>query len=173
MIQRKYPVILAFVSMIVLAIQLPSCKNDPPDGIDKQLYDLGRKTDGFVWYKNSSEQLNSSSLSGHAEPKQRTRYNQIAATVLDSNYKIMENAVFPDGSLIVKELYKSNGNLSTYAMLYKKSSQAEADQDGWVWGYFEDDGDVRSPASDKGTSCRGCHSQTGAIDFNLMNVAHP
>jgi hypothetical protein len=161
------------VALVALSIQLPSCKNDPSDGIDKQLYDLGRKTEGFVWYKNSSEQLNSSSLTGHAEPKQRTRYNQIAATVLDSNYKIMEGAIFPEGSLVVKELYKSNGDLSTFAMLYKKSSQAEADQDGWVWGYFEENGDVRSAASKKGSECRSCHSQTGSIDFNLMNLAHP
>jgi hypothetical protein len=173
MIKRKYSVLISLIAIAVSSIQLPSCKNDPPDGIDKQLYDLGRKTEGFVWYKNSSEQLNNSSLTGHAEPKQRTRYNQIASTILDSNYKILENAIFPEGSLIVKELYQSNGDLSTYAMLYKKSSQLEADQDGWVWGYFENNGDVKFEASKKGSSCRGCHSQSGSIDFNLMNLAHP
>jgi hypothetical protein len=170
---KKITVLLAFTMALVIMIQLPSCKNDPPDGIDKVLYDMGRKSDGFTWYKNSSAQLDNSDLSGHAEPKQRTRYNAIAATALDSNYKIIEGTIFPEGSLVVKELYKANGDLSSLAMLYKKQSQAEADADGWVWGYFEDNGDIRSAASEKGSSCRGCHSQSGAIDFNLMNVSHP
>ncbi len=171
--RKKLSVVITVVISLVIMFQFPACKNDPPDGIDKVLYDMGRKTDGYTWYKNSSAQLDKSDLSGHAEPKQRTRYNSIAAAVLDSNYKIKDEAVFPEGSLVVKELYNASGNLSTLAMLYKKPSQAESDADGWVWGYFEENGDVKSAASEKGASCRSCHSQTGTIDFNLMNVAHP
>lgn len=158
---------------LTLTIQLPSCKNDPPDGIDAQMYEMGRNSNGFAWYKNSSEQLSSSGLTGHTEPTQRTRYNMIATTMLNSEFKIMDGITFPEGSLIVKELYKDNGNLSTLAMLYKKPSAPEADADGWVWGYFNEKGNIRAAASEKGAQCRSCHSQTGSIDFNLMNVAHP
>ncbi len=170
---KSFKLITSAALFLIVAIQLPSCKNDPPDGIDSQMYEMGRSESGFIWYKNSSAQLNSSGLTGHSEPKQRTRYNMTAASVLTSEYKIMEGAVFPNGSLIVKELYKSNGNLSTLAMLYKKPDAPEADADGWVWGYFNEKGGVRASASEKGSQCRSCHSQTGAIDFNLMNLAHP
>lgn len=165
--------LLSSAFLLTLFVQLSSCKNDPPDGIDAQMYEMGRNTAGFIWYKNSSAQLSSSGLTGHSEPTQRTRYNMTASSVLTSEFKIMEGAVFPTGSLVVKELYKSNGNLSTLAMLYKKPDAAEADADGWVWGYFDEKGDVRVAASDKGSQCRSCHSQAGAIDFNLMNLAHP
>ncbi len=172
-IENTIKTAFSFTLLIVVAFHLSSCKNDPPDGIDAQMYEMGRDAAGFVWYKNSSAQLNSSGLTGHSEPKQRTRYNMTAATVLTSEFKITEGAVFPTGSLVVKELYKSNGNLSTLAMLYKKPDAPEADADGWVWGYFDEKGDVRVAASDKGSQCRSCHSQAGAIDFNLMNLAHP
>ena len=165
---------LSLLSILSLILIIASCKNDPEESdFEAQLYSMGRQSNGFVWYKNSSEQLNSSSLTGHAEPKQRTRYNTIAASSLDSNYKIIEGTIFQEGSLIVKELYKANGELSTLAMLYKKSGLAETDEDGWVWGYYEANGDVKSAANKKGSSCRGCHSQDGSIDFNLMNLSHP
>lgn len=158
---------------IFILIGFNSCKHEAKEGIEHEMFEAGRKSDGFTWYKFSSQIIPSSDLSGHSDPEQRTRYNSTAASMLDAEGKVMEGISFPEGSLIVKELYKNNGNLNTYAMMYKKPSAAEADEAGWVWGYFNKKGDVRAAASEKGSQCRGCHNQNGSIDYSLMNFAHP
>lgn len=148
-------------------------KDDELEGIDKQLYDMATSTSGFTWYKKSSTLLNKSSGSGHSKPFLRTRYNSTAASVLDSTGKIIPGSVFPNGSVVVKELFDNSTEIGRYAVLYKKPSDGNADADGWVWGYINSDQTVAESASKKGASCRGCHSQTDNIDFNLMNVYFP
>ena len=60
-----------------------------------------------------------------------------------------------------------------YAILYKKPSDSNADASGWVWGYINANNTVATPASEKGSGCRGCHSQSNNIDLNLMNTYFP
>ncbi len=164
-------IILAFLT---ISLTINSCKkDDKAEGIDKELLDMARSTNGFVWYKKSSALLNKSSGTGHSFPYLRTRYNSTAATKLDSNGIILPGVTFPEGSLIVKELYSNSSTLSRYAILYKKSGRAETDAKGWIWGYVNADGTVASPASEKGNSCINCHSQTGSIDYMLMNKYFP
>jgi len=151
-----------------------SCKKEKlAEGTDKELYDLAKTTSGFVWYKNSSSLLDKSAGSGHPQPFLRTRYNSIAAGKLDSNGKIMTGAIFPEGSLIVKELFDNSTTLGRYAILYKKTESADADANGWVWGYINSDGTVAESASKKGKSCISCHSQADNIDYMLMNKYFP
>jgi hypothetical protein len=151
-----------------------SCKKEQiAEGTDKELYDMSKATSGFVWYKNSSSLLNKSAGSGHPQSFFKTRYNSVAATKLDSNGKIMDGAKFPEGSLIVKELYDNSTTLGRYAILYKKTGSADADANGWVWGYINSDGTVAESASKKGTSCISCHSQADNIDYMLMNKYFP
>jgi hypothetical protein len=169
-VKKAWPMALLLIGSLIVA---NGCKHEAKEGIEFEIFEAGRKAEGFTWYKFSPAKLASSGLSGHTEPDQRTRFNNIAATMLDASGKVMEGISFPEESLIVKELYKSNGNLSSYAMMLKRPSAPEADADGWVWGYFDEKGSVRAPASEKGSQCRGCHNQNGSIDFSLMNVAHP
>jgi hypothetical protein len=151
-----------------------SCKKEEQaKGTDKELYEMAKMTNGFTWFKNSSSLLDKSSGSGHPQPLLRTRYNSVAASKLDSNGKIMAGATFPEGSLIVKELYDNSTTLGRYAILYKKSSSEDADVKGWVWGYINADGGVASAASKKGSSCTSCHSQADNIDYMLMNKYYP
>jgi hypothetical protein len=151
-----------------------SCKRDRQGNeTDKELYEMAQSTSGFTWFKNSSSLLNKSSGSGHANPFLRTRYNSIAASKLDSSGNIMADAIFPEGSLIVKELYENSTTLGKYAILYKRSESVDADANGWVWGYINADGSVASAASNKGSSCSGCHSQSDNIDYMLMNKYFP
>lgn len=161
--------------LAILSISiLQSCKKkDEISETDKQLYEMAKSTTGFTWYKNSGNLLNKSSGSGHSKPLLRTRYNSIAATMLDSTGKILSGAGFPEGSLIVKELYDNSTTLGRYAILYKKAGSIEADAKGWVWGYIDADGSVAAPASDKGSACISCHSQTDNIDYMLMNKYFP
>jgi hypothetical protein len=139
---------------------------------DAELLDLVEKTTDYRWYKNNDDILTPGSRTGHTENGLRTKYNNIAQTQLENNFKVIENANFPDRSLIVKELYRNN-NLGTYAIMYKKVGDQNADAFGWVWGYIRDNGTIRNAADRKGAGCTGCHSQNGNIDLTLMNLEHP
>jgi len=163
------------LSLIALSIMtFNSCKKDKmATGIDKELYEMAKETSGFTWYKNSNELLEKSSGSGHPQPLLRTRYNAIAATQLDTNGKIIPGAVFPEGSLIVKDLYDNTTTLGRYAILFKNTNNTYADANGWVWGYINPNGSIAEPASKKGTSCISCHTQSNNIDYTLMNEYYP
>lgn len=169
-----------FIHFLFLSICLTilwsfhSCKEDEEaQGIDKQLLDMATETSGFVWFKNSDALLSRSASSGHSEPFLRTRYNIIADAMLDSAGMIIPGSVFPEGSLVVKELYNDATTIGRYAILYKQASNPNADSKGWVWGYVNADGTVASSATNKGSGCIGCHSQSNNIDYMLMNIYFP
>lgn len=164
--------ILSACFLILLAIV--SCQKDPTaTGTDKELYDMALSENGFTWYKNSNVLLNRSSGSGHSQPFLRTRYNSVSAAKLDPAGKVMNGTIFPEGSLIVKELWENSSSLERYAILYKQTTHPDSDNKGWVWGYINSDGTVAESASEKGSSCKSCHSQAGNIDNTLMNIYFP
>ena len=171
--KTKSTIVWSIFSLALLTITLQACKKDEPaEGIDLELFNMAEETSGFTWYKNSDAWLPISSLSAHGYANLRTRYNTTAATQLDSDGKVKEDAAFPNGSLVVKEL--SDGNsVERYAILYKMSSHQYADANGWVWGYVNQDGTVATSAEDKGSGCIGCHSTQGNIDYMLMNQFFP
>lgn len=168
---KKITILSAYLAGVLL---IHSCKKDKAaEGTDKELYEMSKNNAGFVWYKNSDALLDKSSGSGHPQPFLKTRFNATAAAQLGSNGKINTGAVFPEGSLIVKELYDKSKKLVRYAILYKNSSSSEADAKGWVWGYLNEDGTVAESSTKKGTTCIGCHSQSDNIDYMLMNKYFP
>ena len=68
----------------------------------------------------------------HPESHALVRYNLRAATQLDASGKVRSGAVFPDSSIIVKEL--SNGTtVSVYAVMMKVRGSSSAGFDGWIW----------------------------------------
>lgn len=172
---QKYIIKIFGLAILFLGtLVITSCnKDDEVEGIDKQLYDMSKSTDGFTWFKNTGELLDKSSGSGHSFQFLRTRFNPTAATKLDSTGRIMADAIFPEGSLIVKELYGDANSLDRYAILYKDSDNSSADANGWVWGYINSDESVAVSATDKGNQCIGCHTQDGSIDYMLMNKFFP
>lgn len=143
----------------------PVIEND----IDTQLFEMSVSTDSFSWYYLKDSLLTKSSGSGHAEGYLKTRYNQIATTHLDSNGKVIPNSVFSEGSLIVKELINTPGTINRYAIMWKKSDSPYSDENGWVWGYINSNGQAQVSAKDKGAVCISCHSQQGHINSTLMN----
>jgi hypothetical protein len=160
--------------LTLISIFLFACKKDKAlDGIDAELYKMAEETSGFSWYKNSDELLPKSSGSGHNFTFLRTRFNSIAATQLDGTGKIDQNAVFPEGSLIVKELINEDESLERYAILFKATNHESADENGWVWGYINSNSIVSASAKEKGASCISCHQQSGNIDYMLMNTYFP
>lgn len=159
-----------FCLVFLFNCSLFSCKKEQQaEGVDSELFEMAKQLNGFVWFKNSNVLLNKSAGSAHSQPFLRTRFNSIAATKLDPSGRIMNGAIFPEGSLIVKELHNNSTTLGRFAILYKKTGSTYADTKGWVWGYINSDGTVADPASNKGKTCISCHSQTGNIDYMLMN----
>lgn len=170
---KRSTLIWASFSLALVAITLQACKKDEPaEGIDLELLTMSEETTGFTWYKNSDEWLPASSGTGHNYSSLRTRYNTIAATQLDGTGKVMANASFAEGSLIVKEL-SSGTSVERYAILYKKPGNENADSRGWVWGYVNANGNVATTAEDKGAICTGCHLQSENLDYMLMNKFFP
>lgn len=171
--KTKFSLIISIVVIILLQFSSACNKNEDAEGIDKELFDMAEATNNFTWYKNSDENLDKSNGSGHPQPFLRTRFNSIAANHLDVNGKVVENTLFFDGSLIVKELIGSSNQIERYAILYKSSDSEAADDNGWVWGYLNADGTVAETALNKGAACISCHLQNGNIDYTLMNLYFP
>jgi len=167
------------LSWVILMILISSgaflsCnKDEKAEGTDLELYNLAKETSGYTWYKNSDDLLNKSAGSGHSQAFLRTRYNTEATSQFDSVGKIKSGTVFPENSVIVKELYGSATALEAYAILFKQTGHADADANGWVWGYLNADGTVKAPASEKGSGCISCHLQADNIDYTLMNKYFP
>ncbi len=163
--------------LLVIASVLPgmsSCEHElEDDPLDAQLLELAVDASNNTWYKDNDTLLPRSPGSGHAQVLLRTRYNTVAASVLDSTEKVIPGSEFPSGSVAVKELFDNENTLAQYAIMFKKPTHPYADTDGWVWGYVRPDGEVREPSRNKGAACHGCHSQQGSIDFTLMNAYCP
>jgi hypothetical protein len=174
---RLKATLISFLSILLIigiSLSFESCKKgDEAEGIDKEMFDMAQSYTGYTWYKNSGDLLPKSSGSGHNFTYLRTRYNEIASTMLDTDGKIIDSASFPEGSFIVKELMNDANTIERYAMLYKQSGSSSSDANGWVWGYIDSDGTVAEPADKRGSSCIGCHSQEGNIDYMLMNKFFP
>jgi hypothetical protein len=170
MLKNIFKKVISSSLILIVLFSINSCKkNKIAKELDKELFEMAKVTSGFKWFKNSNSLLNKSSGSGHPQPFLRTRYNSVAASQLDSNGNIITGVNFPEGSLIVKELYDNSSNIERYAILYKKSDSEVADDKGWVWGYINADGSVAESSSKKGNSCISCHSQPENIDYMLMN----
>jgi len=166
---------------VSFAIFLAGCKGEdsptsgaatPPAVTDANLLTLAQSATETTYYKHSLTILPHSAGSGHTDfPFLRTRYNAHAATQLDRGGKVMSGAVFPDSSLIVKELFAADSTIGRYAILFKLTGALNADAHGWVWAEIATSGTVAYSVTNKGAGCIGCHSV--GIDFTRMNDSFP
>lgn len=139
---------------------------------DANLYALARLTGEVTYYKHSFTILPHAAGSGHTDfPFLRTRYNKSAVTQLDANGKVYEGSIFPDSSLIVKELIATDSTIQRYAIMFKLTGALNTDVNGWAWAEISATGSVAYSVSNKGTGCFGCHSS--GIDYTRMNDSHP
>lgn len=170
---KNYISILTVVLIGLCGTIFVSCVNNSLEPTtDMDLYDMSIAPSGFSWYNFSDSLLEKSDASGHSQPYLRTRYNNTAASMQDSNGKITPGLSFPDHSLIVKELFETQSSRSAFAIMYKDEGHKLADSTGWVWAILAQDGTVMVSATEKGTTCIHCHSQQGNIDNTLMTKYH-
>lgn len=111
------------------------------------------KNQNYKYYKNKD-----SLLSGTHGPHGpfKLRFNSIAFKALTDNGKLPAAAKFPEGSFIVKDIYK-NGSIDIYAYMYKRNGN-------WLWGEAHSNGKFVATIVDGPSVCQGCHSQTGHRD---------
>ena len=156
-----------------------ACSNDPLKGLapgtgsavnDADLQLLIQPTATWVYFANLATPFARASTSPHPEPFIRVRYNPFAASQIDANGRVKANAVFPDSSVIVKEL--SNGTtVSTYAVMMKLNGSSSAGFAGWIWAEYKPGGATQYSTTNRGAACSACHSS--GIDYTRMNDTHP
>src|SRR5688572_9428178 len=133
--------VISFCCLLVLIIN--SCGNKPAIGLDKKLLEMAQSSMGFTWFNHSNAYLQKSEGSTHPKPWLRTRFNVIASTMLDQDGRVIKGSVFPESSLIVKEMYNDDKLSGLYSILYKNKGNEFADRNGWVWATINMDGTVR------------------------------
>ena len=70
----------------------------------------------------------------------KLRFNSIAQGALDENGKLPKNKQFPEGSIIVKEIF-SGADIRQLAVMQKKQGDPNLAQ-GWVWVEYNPSGAV-------------------------------
>ena len=146
---------IILVSIIAIAASFQACKHEV-DGAatDKILFNEARATD-LIYYLNTPDITAPAGQSPHGDF--RVRFNSIAAAALDTiTGELPVGATFPEGSLIVKDVYES-GSLSLYAIM-KKATHDPLAGASWLWAEVHTDGAVVFSASKKGDGCISCHS---------------
>jgi hypothetical protein len=109
----------------------------------------------LYYYKNNASVIYPGTGAPHGAFK--LRFNSVAAQVLTDGGKLPAGGVMPDGSLVVKDVYKG-GEISLYAIMYKHGGA-------WRWGEITPSGRVEYSLEDKNGLCLNCHSAQGNRDL--------
>ncbi len=147
-----------FIPLFSFALLVGCSKDRTTSGFDAELFTKAQRKEGFVYYNFSTEFLEAPEEVGHKSKYLRTKYNDLAATILDSNGLVVPGSFFPEGSLIVNEMSSIKGEPEKFAIMFKDAKNIYADKNGWVWSYLNADNTVIEPASRMGVSCIACHS---------------
>lgn len=156
----KLNIVFLVVSLVLIYCTKKQGTNPSLAFNDAALLDSCKQSN-YRYYKNDSATL----LSGAAGPHGtfKLRFNAIASAALTDNGKLPLGKVFPEGSMLIKDVY-SGGAVSLYAFMYKKAGS-------WLWAEVKPSGQVLYSVAKNPGVCTGCHSQSGnrdlAVSFNF------
>jgi hypothetical protein len=105
--------------------------------------------------------LSPASASPHGDYK--LRFNETASSALDASGKLPLNSTFPEGSVIVKEVY--SGNIISVLAVMKKSRSDQNANSGWIWAELAPTGEVYFSVKQRGSGCVSCHNDTPNRDL--------
>lgn len=153
-IMKLFYLLIPISTLLVLTT---SCKEEDKDTEeDNALYEEITSITEYYFYKNNEDYVVSSDESPHNDYF-RVKFNSVANEVLTDNGKLPEDGTFPDGSIIIKELYnEAEGDLQLYAVMKKTDSENTAG--GWLWGEYKPEGATFHSVGEKGKGCFSCHT---------------
>lgn len=138
-----------FIFFVIAFTILAACARKKTD---KELNDA-TKASGLVFYRGKDTLYNPAGGSPHGTFK--LKFNATAAAALGPDGKLPANSTFPEGSVIVKEIY-ANGALDLFAIM-KKDSKSKFAAKRWVWGEYKPSGSTVYSVSKSGEACVQCH----------------
>ena len=147
--------------VIALFISIQSCQqNNIGMAGDEELF---RETqeDGYTYFANG-DILEAAGSSPHGRLK--LRYNALVKNALDESENVPSGTSLPTGSVIVKEIYSSTGDIQLYAVMKKEPGHTHA-AEGWLWAEYELDGSPYIGIAQKGSACTSCHGSSPNSDF--------
>jgi len=142
---------------IFILFFLFSCRNDksyPGAFNDAGLFALTTDTAGTTYYQNGNI-LSAAGNSPHGSFK--LRFNAKATSVLNGQLELSPSGIFPDSSLLVKEVF-SGTTLQLYAVMFKHKGE-------WAWAEYGVTGNVIYSLANQGGACISCHSQSPNRDL--------
>jgi hypothetical protein len=141
--------------------------NDLPGATDAELYERAVSPSGYVYF-NGGLLLAPDPASPHGSFK--LRFNDLAASALDANGRLPVGHIFPNGSMLVKEVYEG-GNLVLYAVMRKDPSSPNAGN-GWLWAELGPAGEAAFTVKRRGDGCISCHSTSPNRDLTRTFDLH-
>jgi hypothetical protein len=119
---------------------------------DAALVALVKNDSGKVTWKNAANDSLFTSGAEHGSKQYKLRMNAIASAACTDAGKLPTGGVFPDASLLVKQLYAAPGGaVEKYAVLYKKNGA-------WLWAEYGVGGNVVHGFNESSATCTGCHT---------------
>ncbi|MCB9252896.1 MAG: cytochrome P460 family protein [Flavobacteriales bacterium] len=100
----------------------------------------------------------------------KLRFNDLASSALDSAGNLPVGAKFPQGSILVKDIY-SGGNLTLHAIM-KKDTTSEFSERGWIWAEYKPNGDIEYNLDRNGQACVFCHGNSPNRDHTRVFDLH-
>jgi hypothetical protein len=165
-------IIAVLLSLIVFAF---ACSKEEMKEVEKtsmsseSIFEDIIKVQNYTFYQGDSSVVPSSPQSAHSAYF-RVRFNAIAAGALIDNGKLPTNGTFPEGSVIVKDLYNTQtGNLALYAVMKKASNDVNS-KNGWLWAEYYPNGQVIYKIANKGGGCVSCHSTNQRDYIRLFDL---
>lgn len=101
----------------------------------------------------------------------KLKFNQTAYEALGPDGKLPQGQTFPEGSLIVKEVYNSNNEKTLYAVM-KKDRKSKFANHKWMWAEYELNGSPKISISREGKDCVDCHLGGSPRDLVLSFDLH-
>ena len=153
--------LLGILGLMLLEACVYHDLDDPEiiDYTDETLFDEAQ-AGPFTYYRNG-DFIPPATQSAHSTF--RLKFNSVAQGALDANGELPKEGRFPDGSLVVKEVY-NNSTLSILSVMKKQSSDIHA-REGWVWAEYHPDGRAAVSIQENGTYCVNCHGQSPQRDL--------
>lgn len=147
---------------------LQACRNDKVEAsYDEDLYNEISDAGAYTYFQNGAL-LPGISPSPHGAFK--LRFNTQAQSVLDTSGEIPIGTKFPEGAVLVKEVY--TGSSISLLVVMKKDSKHANSANGWLWAEYTNDGSADYAVSKKGEACIGCHNGAPNRDFTRTFDLH-